>query len=154
MWKVKVYRFTLIFGLVVQVVLSIIFSEVKFIYDCPLKWTGLFPWNLVHGLLLYVDKAKQTFQIGPHYGLHLHLVLGHQREQQKPSKDQGRPSSLRNAKRMNLASINQSIEYISGISNTYIQVRPNPTHMKINARQNLCNLCILGISWVLFWKRM
>ena len=91
----------------------------------------------MHGLLLYVDKAKQTFQIGPHYGIHLHLVLGHQREQQKPSKDQGRPSSLRNAKRMNLASINQSIEYISGISNTYIQVRPNPTHMKINARQNL-----------------
>ena len=95
MWKVKVYRFTLIFGLVVQVVLSIIFSEVKFIYDCPLKWTGLFPRNLVHGLLLCVDKAKQTFQIGPHYELHLHLVLGQQQEQGDiVSKDQGKAHLL------------------------------------------------------------
>ena len=76
-------------------------SEVTFIYDFPLKRTGLFPGNLMHGLLLCVGKAKQTFQIGPHFGLHLHLVLGHQREQGDiASKDQGKAhfiSGIQNA---------------------------------------------------------
>ena len=76
-------------------------SEVTFIYDCPLKRTGLFPGNLMHGLLLCVGKAKQTFQIGPHYGLHVHIVLG-QEQGDIASKDQEKsPLSLRNAKRMN-----------------------------------------------------
>ena len=106
MWKVKVYSFTLIFGHPITTSSSdplncFHSSEVTFIYDCPLKWTGLFPGNLMHGLLLCVGKAKQTFQIGPHYGLHLHLVLGHQREQGDiASKDQGKAhfiSGIQNA---------------------------------------------------------
>ena len=61
-------------------------------------------------------------------------------------------SSLRNEKRMNLASINKSInqsiiqsfKYISGI--TYIHTA---YHMGINARQKLFNFCILGVFRVL-----
>ena len=85
MWKVKVYTLSLIFEHPITTSSSsplncFYSSEVTFTYDCPLKRTGLFPGNLMHGLLLCVGKAKQTFQIGPHYGLHVHLVLGYQRE--------------------------------------------------------------------------
>ena len=92
-------------------------SEVTFIYDCPLKRTGLFPGNLMHGLLLCVGKAKQTFQIAPHYGLLVDVVLGHQREQGDiASKDQEKiPFSLRNAKRMNKKLCNLCILGISRV---------------------------------------
>ena len=123
-------------------------SEVKFIYDCPLKWTGLFPRNLVHAVLLCVGKAKQTFQI---MGFTLSLDINESKEM-LPAKTKQEPrkslSSLRNEKRMNLASINKSInqsfKYISGI--TYIHTA---YHMGINARQKLFNFCILGVFRVL-----
>ena len=86
-------------------------SEVTFIYDCPLKWTGLFPGNLVHGLLLCVGKAKQTFQtMGSTFTLSLDI---NESKETLPAKTKQEPrkslSSLRNEKRMNLASINKSI---------------------------------------------
>ena len=115
-------------------------SEVTFIYDCPLKWTG----NLVHWLFLCVGKAKQTFQI---MGFTLSLDINESKEM-LPAKTKQEP---RNEKRMNLASINKSInqsfKYISGI--TYIHTA---YHMGINARQKLFNFCILGVFRVLSWK--
>ena len=92
-------------------------SEVTFIYDYPLQWTGLFPGNLVHGILFCVGKAKQTYQIGPHYRFHLYLVLWHQREQgDVASKDQTRtkekPIFYQECKTQE-SSINQSINQSS-----------------------------------------
>ncbi len=74
----------------------------------PNAWTFALRWQ---------SKAKQTFQIGPHYGLHIHLVLGHQQEQGDiVSKDQGKsPFSLRNAKRMNQKLCNLCILGISRV---------------------------------------
>ena len=66
-------------------------SEVTSNYDCPLKWTGLLLGNQVHGILPCTGKARQGFQIPPHHGLHLHLLLGHQGEQGDPAgQDQAR----------------------------------------------------------------
>ena len=86
MWKVKVYSFTLIFGHPITTSSSgplncFHSSEVTFIYDCPLKWT--------------LPRIPKTFQIGPHFGLHLHLFLGHQREKGDiATKDQGKAHFL------------------------------------------------------------
>ena len=91
-------------------------SEVTFIYDCPLKWTG----NLVHWLFLCVGKAKQTFQI---MDFTLSLDINESKEM-LPAKTKQEPrkslSSLRNEKRMNLASINHSSIFQE--LHTYIQL--------------------------------
>ena len=115
---------------------------------------GTLPWKpRVHGLLLCVGKAKQTFQtMGSTFTLSLDI---NESKETLPAKTKQEPrkslSSLRNEKRMNLASINKSInqsfKYISGI--TYIHTA---YHMRINARQKLCNFCILGVFRVLSWK--
>ena len=77
-------------------------SEVTFIYDCPLKRTGLFPGNLMHGHFKLVLTMGSTFT----------LSLGIN----ESSKDQEKsPFSHRNAKRMNQKLCNLCILGISRV---------------------------------------
>ena len=63
-------RFNLIFGHPMPIITSssgplncFHSSEVTFIYDCPLKRTGLFPGNLMHGHFKLVLTMGSTFTL-------------------------------------------------------------------------------------------